>query len=66
VTMGSVNFKNEFIIGDLSPGQYELQGYFSGKPVGKPLKIELRGAPEVQTIRDPLVVGTPKSKASKK
>ncbi len=65
VTMGFVNFKKEYSIGDLTPGQYELQGYFSGKPVGKPLKIELRGAPEVQPIRDPLVVGTPK-KASKK
>ena len=53
---------NEYLVPDLDPGLYDLQGYFMGKPVGKPLKIEVRPTPALQPIMQPLVVGNPKKK----
>jgi plastocyanin len=65
--VGYPNFKNEFIVADLMPGAYELQAYFSGKPVGDPLKITLRPGPDVQQIPQPLKVGkSAKKKADDK
>jgi len=52
----------EYLVPDLEPGPYDLQGYFMGKPVGKPLKIEVRPAPAMQPIMQPLVVGVAKKK----
>jgi hypothetical protein len=52
----------EFLVPDLEAGPYDLQGYFMGKPVGKPLKIQVRPAPALQPIMQPLVVGVPKKK----
>jgi plastocyanin len=61
--VGKINFKGEFVVPGLKPGEYELQGYHAGKKVGDPLKIEVRPAPETQESREPLVVG---KKADKK
>ena len=62
VAVGRINFKGEFVVAGLKPGEYELQGYHTGKKVGDPLKIEVRPAPETQESRDPLVVGQSKKK----
>lgn len=62
VAVGRVNFKGEFIVAGLKPGEYELQGFHAGKKVGDPLKIEVRTAPETQESRDPLVVAKGESK----
>ena len=62
VASGYPTVKNEWEIGGLAPGDYELRAYFSGKPVGKPLKISLRPVPEMQTISEPLVISEPKKK----
>ncbi len=56
VAVGRVDFKNEFHVSGLLPGEYVLQGYHAGQKVGDPLKIEVRGAPDTQDVRDPLVV----------
>lgn len=56
VTYGFLDTKGEFLIADLDPGDYELQGFFSGKPVGKPLAVSVRPMPDVQQLPNPLVV----------
>lgn len=57
------NAKGDFGI-ELDPGNYKLRGYFNGEPVGDELPIViLPGQPE-QTLRDPLVVGKPKTAGS--
>lgn len=54
--------KNEFSLAGLAEGKYELRAYFNGKPTdGDPLKLEVRDAPDVQELRDPLVVGKKKA-----
>ena len=60
--VGFVNFKGEYVIAGLSAGEYEIQGYFSGKKTGKSIKVTVRTAPEVQTINNVLVVATKNSK----
>jgi len=52
----------EYTVSGVSPGEYELRGYFNGEPVGKALKVNVTGSGEEETIREPLVVGETKSK----
>jgi hypothetical protein len=52
----------EFVVPDLAPGLYELRGYFMGKAVGKPLEVDVRPTPELQQLRDPLIVAEKKKK----
>jgi hypothetical protein len=61
--MGFVNIKGEYTINNLKPGNYDIQGYFSGKKVGKALRLTVRDRPALQNITVPLVVAT---KAKKK
>ncbi len=49
----------EYVIRDLEPGTYDLQGFFMGKPVGKALSIEVKSGQGEQEIREPLVVAEP-------
>ena len=56
------NLKNEFAVPNLAPGNYELRGYFAGKPVGQPLPFELRPGREVQDLPKPLLLAEPKKK----
>ncbi|MBW2455180.1 MAG: hypothetical protein JRI68_11750 [Deltaproteobacteria bacterium] len=53
---------SEYTVPDLDPGPYQLQGYFMGEKVGKPLTIEVRPAPALQPQMQPLVVGVPTKK----
>jgi plastocyanin len=66
VATGHPNLKNEFVVSDLAPGSYELRAYFSGKPVGKPLPIEVTPQPVLQQLRDPLVLAEKKKKEAPK
>jgi len=50
----------EYLVRDLEPGSYDLQGFFMGKPVGKAVTIEVKPGTDEQEIRDPLVVSEPK------
>jgi len=59
---GYPNVKNEFLVKGLKPGAYELRAYFSGKPIGKPVTIELRPSPDVQQFQQPVVLTEKKSK----
>lgn len=54
-----VDFKNEFRM-ELDPGAYTLRGYFTGKPVGKPLPANVNALPKQQRLAAPLVVGEKK------
>lgn len=56
VGSGYPNLKNEFIVADLPPGLYKLQGFFCGKPVGDALDIEVKPFGDLQPIAVPLVV----------
>ncbi|HHH28424.1 MAG TPA: hypothetical protein ENK57_08775 [Polyangiaceae bacterium] len=62
VAMGTPINMSEFVVGDLPPGSYELRGYFSGKPVGKPLPIEVKPVPALQPLPGPLVLADKKKK----
>jgi len=53
---------NEFVVPDLPPGSYELRAYFSGKPVGKPLPIDVKPVPALQPLPQPLVLADKKKK----
>lgn len=61
VQFGHPRISGEYVVRDLEPGNYDLQGYFMGKPVGKSLSIEVRSTGDEQEIRDPLVVADEKS-----
>jgi hypothetical protein len=52
-----------FTFGALAPGEYTLQAYFAGAPVGAPRAVTV-GAGDVE-VREPLVVGTSKDEKSK-
>jgi hypothetical protein len=60
VQHGHPRLNGEYVVRDLEPGTYDLQGYFMGKPVGKSLAIEVRPTGDEQEVRDPLVVSEPK------
>ena len=62
VAMGTPINMNEFVVGDLPPGSYELRAYFSGKPVGKPLPIDVKPVPALQPLAGPLVLADKKKK----
>ncbi len=62
VAMGTPINMNEFVVGDLPPGSYELRAYFSGKPVGKPLPIDVKPGPALQPLAGPLVLADKKKK----
>lgn len=66
VAVGRVNFKGEFVVAGLLPGEYQLQGYHAGKKVGDPLTIEVRPVPDTQEAREPLVVGKAQGKEADK
>lgn len=51
------NAKGEFTLPPLVPGEYELVAYFAGKPIGTPLKVDLKPGPETKEWPDPLVIG---------
>ena len=65
VAMGTPINANEFVVPDLTPGSYELRAYFSGKAVGKPLKIDVKPAPALQPLPGPLVLADKKKKDDK-
>jgi hypothetical protein len=51
----------DYLMRDLEAGQYELVGYFMGKPTGKPLAIEVKAGKDEQEIKEPLSVGEKKA-----
>lgn len=59
-SVGYPNTKNEFVVPDLPPGNYEFRAYFSGAPVGEALPFELRPGRDLQELPKPLVVGKAK------
>lgn len=60
VGVGYPDRQGNFAI-DLEPGQYKLQGYFNGEPVGAPLDVSVKPTPAEQFTKDPVTVGEPAS-----
>ncbi len=65
VSVGYPNTKNEFVVPDLPPGNYEFRAYFAGAAVGEPLPFELRPGRDLQELPKPLVVAKGKAKDDK-
>ena len=49
----------------LEPGEYTLQAYFAGKPIGKPREVTV-GAKDVDLTKEPIDVAEPKKPADDK
>jgi hypothetical protein len=60
VQTGYPSLGGDFLVSNLEPGKYDLQGFFMGKPVGKSLPIEVIVGAEEQQIHEPLVVAEAK------
>jgi hypothetical protein len=64
--IGFPTLGGELTLRDLEPGSYELQAFFGGKAIGKALAIKIDEGPEIQQLREPLVVGEAKGKGDAK